>query len=216
MCEKYIVDNENNVNNDLSFISSKSAEFQEVFLNKRESKQQPLEEKFSRLEKNVNILFENFVYSQENSKINQEKNEEILTLINVLKIIKKECEIIQQNEEEKNLSFMQEYAKKLLILENEMKKYEEHSNKKKKFVQETFQIFDYQGKKNSYQMSNEKIKPEISVKNLNKQNFPKKTVHEKNENIENEIFKNTKKGKHNSNKKNKTSNIKTQNLKKLY
>ena len=78
--EKYIVDNENNVNNDLSFISSKSAEFQEVFLNKRESKQQPLEEKFSRLEKNVNILFENFVYSQENSKINQEKNEEILQI----------------------------------------------------------------------------------------------------------------------------------------
>ena len=123
-------------NNDLtpntSIISSRSHEFQDVFLTKALNSNS-LEEKFSNLERNVRILMETTPpnLSEKPLKIqNHQNSQDLDALILVLKGIKRECEVIRESQEESSVDFLKDYANKLVRLETEVKKFEEQKSVK--------------------------------------------------------------------------------------
>lgn len=135
-----------------SFSSEKSIEeFKPVFLNRPEiEKSMQLEEKFQILEKNINFFMDNLLVSTNSRKQEEEmvkkKQAEIDYFLNILHLIKKECEVNQQKQDEINSGFLKNYAWKLGKLENEMKQIETTTQKKtiKPLKQSTFHIFSIQ------------------------------------------------------------------------
>ena len=149
---------------DESIISSQSQEFQEVFLRKN-----PLEEKFKNLEKNVRLLLENDSISTNKpiqiQKFNK-KDQELDTLIFLLKGIKRECEVIKVSQEEKKVGFLRDYAEKLEKLECEVKKFEDLASNKRILKTESFTIFFSEGK-----IKQEKFCDEFRVRAFGKNKF---------------------------------------------